>query len=509
MKSQITRRDFLKLMGLLPLTAMAPRMSRSFSPQEKGQNVIIVVFDAFSAANISLYGYQRDTTPNLARLANRAIVYHNHFAGGNFTPPGTASLLTGTYPWTHRAFGLDKNKVEESFVDKNIFSVFQNRYCLAYTHNPVANTLLTQFGSKLSNHIPLGKYFLANDDFIHDLFSVDEDIATVSWVRAIKRKEDRFSYSLFLSHLYEYYREEKITDLLSKFPNGIPHIAGDNYFLLEDAVDWSVNELVDLPQPFIGYFHFMPPHRPYLTHKDFYGRFAKDGFFPVQKPLDPFLGQEHDMMNFINKRRTDYDEFILYVDREFGRFMDKMDEIGLLDHTWIVLTSDHGEMFERGIFGHLTPTLYQPVIHIPLLIFEPGRTTRTDIYSNTSAVDILPTLLHVTGQKQVTWSEGVVLPPFSQKAPDLERNLYVVQAKTNAQYAPLTVATTALIKGQYKLMYFFGYGELNAGEERIELYDLVNDPEELYDLSSSKRELTAELLRDLKETLSAVNEPYL
>ena len=100
MKSAINRRDFLKLAGLLPLSAAAPGFAKLITrPQQaKGQNVIVVVFDAFSAYNISLYGYQRDTTPNLARLARRAIVYHNHLAGSNFTTSGTASLLTGTLP---------------------------------------------------------------------------------------------------------------------------------------------------------------------------------------------------------------------------------------------------------------------------------------------------------------------------------------------------------------------------------------------------------------------------
>ena len=58
-------------------------------------------------------------------------------------------------------------------------------------------------------------------------------------------------------------------------------------------------------------------------------------------------------------------------------------------------------------------------------------------------------------------------------------------------------------------MYFFGYQELGEGGERIELYDIKNDPEELNDLSSAKRETTAELLNELKQKLSEVNEPYL
>ena len=90
--NQITRRDFLKLAGLFPLSVALPRVLNSLNNQQGQQNVIIVVFDAFSAAHISFYGYQRDTTPNIARLADRAIVYHNHYAGGNFTTPGTATI---------------------------------------------------------------------------------------------------------------------------------------------------------------------------------------------------------------------------------------------------------------------------------------------------------------------------------------------------------------------------------------------------------------------------------
>ena len=98
MKNRITRRDFLKLAGMLPVSLAAPHLAKSFPPMQlngKADNVIIIVFDAFTAYNISLYGYQRETTPNLARLAKQAIVYHNHYSGGSFTTPGTASLLTG------------------------------------------------------------------------------------------------------------------------------------------------------------------------------------------------------------------------------------------------------------------------------------------------------------------------------------------------------------------------------------------------------------------------------
>jgi arylsulfatase A-like enzyme len=506
MKDQITRRDFLKLAGALPLTVAAPQFINSLDMQQGQQNVIVIVFDAFSAYNISLYGYERETMPNLGRLAERAVVYHNHYAGGNFTTPGTASLLTGTLPWTHRAFDL-YGLLDKPFVEKNIFAAFQNYYRLAYTHNPVANMLLEQLSGKMDDHVPLADLLLTNDEFITTLFGKDENTATVSWTRTMKSKEEGYAYSLFLSRILQALRERSISNLRSQFPGGIPQIAGENYFLLEDAIDWLDATVRNLSQPFMGYFHFMPPHGPYNTRKDFFGCFRGDGYKPVDKPLDLFFKEQSDSFELLLKKRTNYDEFILYVDQEFGRLMENLDSTGLLDNTWVVLTSDHGELFERGIAGHLTPVLYQPVIRVPLVVFEPGRKNRQDVYSNTSAVDLLPTLLNITGQKPSDWSEGIVLSPFSTMQ-DSERSIYVLQARKNAKYGPITEATTALIKEQYKLMYFIGYSELGAEGERIELYDIKNDPEEMNDLSASKRETTTELLNELKQKLAEVNQPY-
>jgi arylsulfatase A-like enzyme len=507
MNDPINRRDFLKLAGLLPLAAAAPGLSRVLTRPAKAQadakNVMIVVFDAFSAYNISLYGYRRETTPNLAKLAKRAVVYHNHFAGSNFTTSGTASLLTGTLPWTHRA--LEPNgEVAEPFVTKNIFGAFNDYYRLAYTHNGWAYTLLKQMEQETNELIPREKLLVASyDNFIESLFRNDQDLATVGWTRDM-RITDGYAYSLFLSHLYEVLQEGKIASLKPLFPRGLPTTGSDDGFLLEQAVDWISRLLTAVPQPFLGYFHFLPPHFPYHTSVDFYNRFKGDGYKPVSKPRDVFTDRR--VFDDLLARRTEYDEFILYVDREFGRFYDELERSGVLSDTWLVLTSDHGEMFERGIVGHSTDALYQPVIRVPLLIFEPGRGVGADVYTATSAVDILPTLAHVTGHSIPSWVEGGVLPPYAE--PDIKRDLYVVRGKNDDPNGVLTQASTTLVRGRYKLHYYYGYGERGI-QDFVRLYDIEADPEEMTDLSNADKVVTAELLNELKSKLKEVNKPYL
>lgn len=507
MNNRFNRRDFLRLAGLLPASLLVPRLSRMLDApapaQKKPRNVLVLVFDAFSAYDISLYGYARQTTPNIDRLARQAVVYHNHFAAGNFTTPGTASLLTGVLPWTHRALNLN-GKVADPYVTKNIFSAFNDYYRIAYSHNGFANTFLKQFHDDLDELIPRETFYLESyDAFISTLFKNDDDIASVSWVRNMKVNEEGSAYSLFLSHLYESLQERKIESLKPLFPRGLPTTGLVNPFLLETAIDALGRRLSEIPQPFVGYFHFMPPHHPYRTSREFFNAFKGDGFKPVEKPVD-FLADK--ISEDQPRRRTEYDEFILYCDREFARLYDQLESSGLLENTWVVLTSDHGEMFERGISGHGSKVLYQPVVRIPLLIFEPGRQLGADIHEYTSAVDVLPTLTHLTGRKFPGWTEGVVLPPYAAATPN--RNVYVVQAIDNAQYASLTQASTILVKDDYKLHYYFGYPQTAEGEQ-VRLYNIKLDPEELADLYPSKQGLALELLNELKGRLAEVNKPYL
>src|SRR5512141_1921227 len=137
---RFSRRDFLKigsiLSGAVAASRLAPQASLSRTDSSPSTpNILIFVFDAMSAKNLSLYGYSRKTTPNLERFAQRATVFNQHYAAGNFTTPGTASLLTGLYPWTHRAIN-QSGLIARPLVDHNMFHALGNGYHrLAFSQN--------------------------------------------------------------------------------------------------------------------------------------------------------------------------------------------------------------------------------------------------------------------------------------------------------------------------------------------------------------------------------------
>jgi len=507
--SPLTRRDFLKLASLVPLFSVKwPAFlneTRASLPDQNNPNILILVFDALSAHNASIYGYQRETMPNLARFAQRAMVYHNHYAGGSFTSSGTASILTGAYPWSHRAFHLH-DTVTDSFIKKNIFNLFKDKgyYRIAYSHNLLVTSLLYQFRQDLEAFTPTRDLCLVDDQFADRLFPNDFNVAFWSeWL--ITRGGETFPSSLFLSLMDRFLRsrhkQEVIKEFGELFPRGIPSLH-NMFFILEDAINWLMEQLVTLPQPYLFYFHVLPPHEPYTTRKEFIDIF-KDGWKPEAKPARFFSEGFPD--DFLIKNRREYDEYLAYADAEFGRLYDFLLGNGVLDNTYVIFTSDHGEMFERGIRGHVTQTLYQSLTQVPLLVSQPGQRSREDIYTPTSCVDLLPTLLHVTGQAIPDWCEGEVLPGLSSSAVNHQPAIFTVEAKSNPKQAPLTKATLALVNDQYKLVHYFGYGD---HQDDYELFDLLNDPEELQDLYDTKKSTASELKDLLEERLRSANQPF-
>ena len=504
--TNISRRSFLKLVGAAAPTILFPAIT-SWAGENLNQkdvskpNVIILLLDAMSARNLSVYGYHRQTSPNFERFADHATVYHSHNSGGNYTIPGTASLLTGTYPWTNRALNYSGG-VRPGLVENNIFRAFGDDYHrLAYPQSMMANFIVSQFQADIDDLLS-AETFGKLDFLLNDHFPKDQNLA----LRALDDfmfKMDNEPSSLVLGpiHWSLYYRDS--ARLSAKgYPRGLPHnVTYPLYFNLEDLFNGVASLIPTLPEPFFTYLHLYPPHAPYRPSSRFDSKFI-DGWWPNAKPVHRF--SEHSSESKITSARRSYDEYIASLDWEFGKLLDSWEAAGVFENSYVIITSDHGEIFERGETRHTTPLLFDPLVHIPLLISAPGQKTRRDVYAPTNAVDILPTLMHLTGKTIPARTEGKPLPGLGG-VEDFERSTFTIEAKTNPALAPLKKATVAMKKGSYKLIYYTGY----EAEDSFELYDLEADIEELRDLYPAKPAIAGKMREELLENLLAADKPYL
>ena len=186
-------------------------------------------------------------------------------------------------------------------------------------------------------------------------------------------------------------------------------------------------------QPFFFFFHTFAVHAPFIDRRyveDLEGGrfrqvFTKDG--------DPELAKQlccRDMEVTVEEREfilALYDGGIARADEMVGRIVDKLDELGILDDTIVIITSDHGEGFwrhaHRGGHGH---TLYDELLRIPFIWFEPGMPQGGQRRSAAvSLIDIAPTLVARLGLPGEDNYDGVDLTPvFADGQWGIDRPLF-------------------------------------------------------------------------------------
>jgi arylsulfatase A-like enzyme len=507
MDSKLSRRDFLKLMALAP-AALAARPLVSLLDREAASatpNVFIFIFDAWSANHLQLHGYPRDTMPNLTRFAERCHVFHNHYSAGSFTVPGTASLLTGLQPWTHRAVQLTAAGVAPARRHQNLFAALSKSHrTFGYSQNPYADIFLYQFKEYLDTYLPEEQFNLESRLLSGaPMFRDDAQMAYAALENNIFRTGKGTSGSLYAAMLWRFLGLGN--DVLirkryfGKYPFGLPATDGGS-FTLEKVINGAALTLAQFNAPTLAYFHFFSPHKPYAPQKDFTELF-EDGWTPPEKPFHPLSRQPHTLEEMLHERRR-YDQYLASWDSEFARLLGYLQDSGQLEKSIVLITSDHGELFERGEIEHITPLLASPVVHIPLLIALPGQTQRKDIRAFTSSLDVLPTIANLAGAEIPAWAEGNLLPGLGGEE-DPERAIYSMDAKTASSFAAFQRFSISMIKQRHRLVYY-QYPDYS----RYEFYNMDADPEEMKNLYSKPPSLAKQMERELQQKIREFNLPY-
>lgn len=237
-------------------------------------------------------------------------------------------------------------------------------------------------------------------------------------------------------------------------------------------------------RPLFLYLHFMDPHDPYgppPPHDEgvdpgYQGSLTFEG-----DTLYEVLRGEIDVDDRdIDHARALYDAEVRYMDGEIGRLMARLDPLLEQGRALVAFTSDHGEEFmEHGSLGH-EHTLYQELVHVPMVIARPGHLPEDDTVDEPVAhIDLLPTILEAAGLPSRMELPGRSLVPAgaARAAPADRAPASILSEEDYTGYRAASHRIRSLREGGLKLI-LYSPNVFGVGEWRSQLFDLGADPGE-------------------------------
>jgi arylsulfatase A-like enzyme len=432
------------LIALLGLIGAEFALARRHSEQAalptpgKSANYLLISFDAFSAEDMSLYGYKLPTTPNLDAFARTGTVFTNFYAASTFTTPCIGVMLTGGYPSETHLYGL-AGQVPDEYADKSLPAMMRaGGYATgAFLTNPWAYYLARSLKEGFAR-LPEPVFHPGLMQFLWKLTSPLHQDSRVG------------------SRIAEYFDLENELDSLQ----GKDESPAFRY--RPDASFAHTREmLADLPDGFFLWVHLVAPHHPYLPDPADQGRYIpeaelqsfKEEPWPLWKPhYDPAVQDQ------VDRRRLAYDEYILTTDRAFGQFMKELENSGRLNNTTVIVSADHGESFEGGVYQHQTPYLTRPVIHIPLIIKTPGQHVGRTVGVAADQTALAPTILDLAGLSRPPWMHGESLSPWLKSANPTKGSgmAFTEYLEKNSVFRPLHHGSLGVIDGEYQYVFDLG-----------------------------------------------------
>jgi arylsulfatase A-like enzyme len=264
------------------------------------------------------------------------------------------------------------------------------------------------------------------------------------------------------SRVDEYIDLEVLWNLAGGLPFNLPE-----RFQVAASFEHAREVLAQLPDGFFMWIHVMTPHGPYLPEVAERGRFLPSNVQQVFEGEGAPQWKPHyapDQQRLVDEWHLRYDEFIATADRSFGAFMSDMESAGRLRDTTVIVSADHGESFEGGIFQHGGPYQTRPVIHVPLIIRTPGQKETRRVTFTADQTALAPTILELAGQPKPKWMRGESLVKWlNRDGQGEEEGLAFTQyLEKNSVFKPLRHGTVGVIDGRSRYQYVLDL-ETNKG----------------------------------------------
>lgn len=422
-------------------------------------NFIFIMTDTQATNMLSCYtGIKALNTDHIDELAAGGTKFNSGYTTTPVCTPARASLFTGIYshtsgPWTNNiAPGTNIKTMGHYFKEKGYDTIYTGKWHLD-GHD--------YFGTGISPEEWNEEYWYDGANYLAELS--DEQIAL--WRNGLNTAEDL--------------RKHNITAEFT-WANGISNRA--IRFLNER----------DETKPFVMVLSYDEPHHPFTCPPEYVEKYQDFAYHLGEKAFDNLdtkpahhkmwseaMGNPADEEG--NYRHPLYFACNDYVDDEIGRVLTTLDE-KQLDNTWVIYTSDHGEMMGAHKLVSKGAAMYDDITRVPFIIKAPEESglAPDEINTPVSHIDLLPTMLDIAGIEIPDILEGDSLTKLmhsedkeAERGVMLEFNRYEIEHDSFGGFIPVRCWVT----NHYKLVLnLFGEDELYCRRtDQNEMHNLIHD----------------------------------
>ncbi len=442
-------------------------------------NVLFIMDDQHRFDYLGCCGASFVNTPNLDRLAKRGMVFTHCMTNAPVCAPSRIGLATGVHPF--RVGSLDNS----SFLPRSAATYYQR---------------LRDHGYRVGC---IGKLDLAKPDHYNGRYG--DRPCVFGWgfthpeecegkMHAGTSKTPIGPYTCYLQErgllrdFYDDYRARSAKRWIkdASHDSVLPTDAFEDSYIGTRAADWIEKVPDDFPWHF--FVSFVGPHDPFDPPTEYADRYRNADMpapippQPQGKPLSYAARQMGLDSAQIAVTRRQYCAAIELIDNQVGLMLDALEQRGLLDSTFIVFASDHGEML--GDHGLYTKSVaYESALRVPLLISGPGIPNGKVSDTLVELIDINPTICEAAGLPRQEDIDALSFFPVMRGETDTHRQdaLSVLR-----HFQCLRTDTHKLIANH---------------NDCVELYDLVHDPAETNNIAESNRDIVRELNNRMRTRL--------
>lgn len=424
--------------------------------------ILLLDLDAVNPGHLGCYGYRRNTSPHIDRIANEGVRFNQYYTTDAPCAPSRTALMTGKYGIHNGLVGHggtagdlrlqgESRQFRDQMTDGNLPGFLQKA--------GLRTALVSSFAQR---HSVWGFYAGFNEMINSGMEGkeIGEDVTpdVLAWLERNRHVDDWFLYVNYWD---------------AHTPYRTPEEYG-NPFAEEPLPDWPTEDVVAAHQHNVG------PH----------GAREINMYDNEEDPRYPRHPGEITDMAGLRKMIDGYDCGIRYMDNELGKVFAALERMNLMDELIIIITSDHGEnMGELGLYGEHATADYA-TCRIPMIIRWPEQAQGVVDEALHSHIDLLPTLADMLGLDSPPGWDGQSYADTIRSGAASGRP-YVV----SSQCAHVCQRSVRFDRWLYIRTYHDGY---NLFPDEM-LFDVEADPHEQTDLAGSHRSICMEAVYYLNE----------